>query len=347
MPASTGPRPTPRPLAAPIHVSGIDIDLIEREWEEEPPSPRRSERRHLSPERQREIEQHDPGRVVGLDKGWLSVLYDGEVMEARYAGSMRGERAVVGDRVRVRPPRREREVARVLEILERRTVLTRTPDDDVDEERVVVANADRVLVMLAADHLETGAGFLDRVMVAAGSGGLETAACVNRIDLVGRGDPEVAEVVDRYSSIGVPVVVTSATERTGLEDLREFLADRWTVLTGHSGVGKSTLCNVLVPGADREVGELGRYGGRHTTVSTRALAVPGTGGWLVDTPGVRSFGLGVVTPRELAAQFPELRGLDCAMDDCRHDGEPGCRVEEADIHPARLASYHRLLAAIT
>lgn len=341
-------------------MSGIDIELIEREWEEHPPE-RRPGQRNLSPERQQQIEEHDTGRVVGIDRGWLSVLYQGAVLEARYAGSMRGERAVVGDRVRVRPPRREREVARILEVLERRTVLTRTPDDDRDEERVVVANADRVLVVLAADHLATAAGLVDRVMVAAGAGGLTTALCVNRIDLVaGAQDPEVRGILDRYAAVGLPTVVTSATEGTGLDDLRRMLLGRWTVLTGHSGVGKSTLCNALVPGAEREVGAVGRYGGRHTTVAIRALRVvppdgeggeAGTGapardGWLVDTPGVRSFGLGMVAPRDLAAHFPELAHLDCEMADCRHDGEPGCRIGQADIHPARLASYRRLLVAV-
>lgn len=335
--------------------SGIDIELIEREWEETPP-PRRPGQPDLSRERREQIAEHDTGRVLGMDRGWLTVLFDGEVVQARYGGSLRGERVVVGDRVRVRPPRHDTDVARVLDVLDRDTVLTRTSDDAGGDHRVVVANADRALVVLAADHLATGAGFLDRVMVAAGAGGLDTVACINRVDLVAEpapgddaqepGSERTREVAARYRAIGVPVVVTSATEGWGLDALRDLLDGRWTVLTGHSGVGKSTLFNRLVPGASREVGPLGRYGGRHTTVSTRAMAVAGTDGWLIDTPGVRSFGLGVVDPGGLAAQFPELADLDCELVDCRHDGEPGCRVGGVDIHPDRLASYRRLLAGL-
>ena len=328
-------------------MTGIDIELLEEEWEEDA-SPRRRGRRNLSVAARERIEEHDTGRVVAVDKGWLSVLFEGEVVPARYGGAMRGEKVVVGDRVRVRPPARETDVARVLDRLERDTVLTRTADDLDDDERVVVANADQVVVVLAADYLEGGVGFLDRVLVAASAGGLDPLVCLNKIDLVGEtaGSDEVDEVVARYEAIGVPVLETSARTGEGLERLRQHLNETWTVLSGHSGVGKSLLFNRLVPDADHEVGELGRYGGRHTTVSSRAMRVRGVDGWLVDTPGVRSFGLGVVAPAELAWHFPELADLECALMDCTHDGEPGCAIEEADIDPARLESYRRLLAAL-
>ncbi len=327
-------------------MSSIDVELFEREWEDDEVPHRRSERDKLSPERRESIASHDTGRIVGIHKGWLSVLYDGEVLDARYAGSMRGQEAVVGDRVRVRAPAHDTDVARILAVLDRDTVLTRTGDDADGDERVVVANADRALVVLDATHLEAGAGLVDRVMVAAGAGGLGTAVCVNKGDLVAPDDPEVQALVERYRPLGVPAVVTSATEGDGVDDLRELLADRWTVMAGHSAVGKSTLCNRLIPAADRDVAAPGRRGGRHTTVSTRALPLPGSDGWLVDTPGVRSFGLGVVDAAGLADQFPELAGLVCELPDCRHDGEPGCRVDEAGITPERLASYRRLLHAL-
>ncbi len=142
------------------------------------------------------------------------------------------------------------------------------------------------------------------------------------------------------------MVLTSAATGEGIDELAEALAGAWTAFTGHSGVGKSSLFNVLVPEADRDIGELGRRGGRHTTVASRAMPVPDVDAWLVDTPGVRAFGLGAITAVELAQHVPELAGLDCAMDDCLHDGEPGCRIDRAEIHPARLASYRRLLAAV-
>ena len=322
----------------------IDIETLEEEWEEDHHlyAPRA---RELSQKARQRLDELESARVVGVDRGRITVLYQGQVVDARLAGTMRGAKAVVGDDVGVRPPRHEQDAPRIVEVLPRRTVLTRTPDDDRDEERVVVANADQVVVVLAADHLLAGTRFLDRVMVAASVGGLDTAICVNRVDLVDDRAP-VEAVGERYAAVGVTSRVTSAVTGEGIDTLRELLAGCWSAFTGHSGVGKSALFNVLVPEAEREVGELGRYGGRHTTTSARAMQLPGYDAWLVDTPGVRSFGLGIVDPRELRWQFPELTELPCHLDDCLHDGEPGCVLAEADVHPERLASYRRLLAAL-
>lgn len=322
----------------------IDLDAIEDEWEED---------RHLLGRRDRELSQAakarirelDTARVVGVDRGRVRVFLDGEVVDARLAGTMRGEKAAVGDRVRVRPARHEGDTARIVAVLPRDTALWRTPDDDLDEERIVVANADTVVVVLAANYLDVGTRFADRVLVAASVGGLDPALCLNKVDLV-TDRTEVEAVAARYRAIGVEVEVTSVVTGEGLDGLRELISGAWTAFTGHSGVGKSSLFNLLVPEAEREVGELGRYGGRHTTVSARAMRVPGLDAWLVDTPGVRSFGLGSLAPRELAQQLPELAALRCALDDCIHDGEPGCTLTEARIHPARLDSYRRLLAAL-
>ena len=332
-------------------MSRIDIEALEDEWEEDDGlPPRRS--RELSQKAKQRIESLGSARVVGVDRGRITVVHDGVIREATLAGTMRGVKAAVGDRVRIRPPRHESDVARIVEVLERDTVLTRTPDDALDEERVVVANADQVVVVLAADHLDAGTRFADRVLVAASVGGLEPVLCINKIDLVDGEAPgtvapaEVDEVVARYQDIGIDVERTCALTGAGLEELRELLAECWTAFSGHSGVGKSSLFNQLVPEADREVGELGRYGGRHTTVSSRAMPITALDAWLVDTPGVRSFGLGGLRPEELGRHFPELVGLGCDLSDCLHEGEPGCRLDDARIHPERMASYRRLLAAL-
>lgn len=290
--------------------------------------------------------------MVRVLKGQVDVLLDGEVVPARYAGSMRGRRVVVGDRARVRPGRRPGESARVVERLERRTSFLRTPDDSDGAERVVVANADQVVAMVAADHLQGAGGFLDRVLVAASAGGLEGLVAVNKVDLLARGAAQgpVLELARRYQTLGLPVVPTSAVTGEGLEELHRWLEGRWTVLSGRSGVGKTSLCNRLVPEAQGRVGELGRHGGRHTTAGVEALPLPGgEGAWVVDTPGVRSFGLGTLAPQELRDHFPELAGLDCELRDCLHDGEPGCRVADLGpdrLDPARLDSYRRLLAGL-
>ncbi|MFN2557552.1 MAG: ribosome small subunit-dependent GTPase A [Nitriliruptorales bacterium] len=327
-------------------MSRIDLEAFEEEWEEDaaPPAPARARAA-----RQRvDLTHHPVGRVVGLHKGWMDVEVDGEELPAVYAGKMRGEHIAVGDRVRVRLPRQPTDTARVVERLERDTVLLRTADDAIPEERVVVANADLAVVVLASEEPEVGARFVDRVLVAAGAGGLAGAVCVNKIDLPG----DKSDVVSRYSQLGYAVVRTSAVTGEGLDGLTALITGRWAVLAGHSGVGKTSLSNRLVPGSFREVGELGRYGGRHTTVSPRAQQVPTSGPartWIVDTPGLRSFGIGHVRPGELADYFPELLDLPCELPDCLHDGEPGCLVPDlvgVSIHPARMESYKRFLAAL-
>lgn len=322
----------------------IDIEALEDEFEED---------HHLLVRRPHEMSQaardriDDLGeaRVVGVDRGRVTIELDGDIVEARFAGTMRGEKAAVGDRVRIRPPRHESDQARIVEVLGRATVLTRTPDDTVDEERVVVANADQIIVVAAADHLDAGTRFLDRVLVAASVGGLDAALCVNKMDLIDDRS-EVEEVVGRYESIGVPVRFTSAETGEGIEELGYLLVGCWSAFAGHSGVGKSSLFNRFLPDADQAVAEIGPRGGRHTTVAAWAIEAPALDGWLVDTPGVRSFGLGGLAPEELAAHFPELAALDCHLDDCTHTGEPGCRLPGAEIHPDRLAAYTRLLGSL-
>ena len=322
----------------------IDIEALEDEWEEDHHLlSRRS--RDLSVAARERIDALEVARVIGVDRGRVTIVDRGEIVEARYAGTMRGEKAAVGDRVKVRPASHAADEPRIVEVLARDTVLTRTADDADDTERVVVANADQIVIVVAADHLDVGTRFLDRVLVAASLGGVDPILCVNKADLV-EDHGEVAEVVDRYEAIGVPVCVTSAVTGEGMDALERVLVGCWTAFTGHSGVGKSSLFNRLVPGASQTIGELGRYGGRHTTVAAWALEAPALDAWLVDTPGVRSFGLGSLAPEELGRHFPELAVLRCQLDDCTHRDEPGCELPRARIHPSRLAAFERLRASL-
>ncbi|MCC5949673.1 MAG: ribosome small subunit-dependent GTPase A [Nitriliruptoraceae bacterium] len=323
----------------------IDMDALEDEWEDDPHLVVRRNR-DLSVKARAKIDELASARVVGVDRGRITVLFEDEVVEATLAGTMRGTKAAVGDEVRVRPPRRDDDPPRIVEVLERSTVLTRTADDALDEERVVVANADLIVVVLAADYLDVGSRFLDRVLVAASVGGLETALCVNKADLVDDPAQAVAPVRDRYDGMDLPIVTTSATTGEGLDDLRRLVAGGWTAFAGHSGVGKSSLFNHLVPDAAQAVADIGRYGGRHTTVAAWALRAPQLDAWLVDTPGVRSFGLGGLDATELPRHFPELARLRCDLIDCTHTGEPGCTLAQASVHPERLAAYERLRTSL-
>jgi ribosome biogenesis GTPase len=291
-------------------------------------------------------------RVVALDRGQASVIAEdgpgGAAFPARYGGALRGARVAVGDRVRVSGG--DDGSARLVEVLPRVTVLRRTADDLDHRERVVAANADRVAVVVGCDNLAAGLRFADRVLVAAVDGGLAATLVVTKTDLVGTAEgPVDAAALDRalapYAGAVGEVLRTSTVDGSGLDAVRDLLHGRWTVLTGHSGVGKSSLVNGLIPAADREVGVLGPRGGRHTTVAARALPLPG-GGWIVDTPGVRSFGLGMLDRAGLARCFPELVDLRCALADCRHAGEPGCGLAGADLDPVRVAAFDRLAAAL-
>ena len=327
----------------------IDADALADDWDDDAPVHRRG-RPEPSVAARDARRRAGAARVVALDRGRATVVGEGggAPFPARYGGALRGARIAVGDRVRVAPAAGDGP-ARLVERLARTTVLRRTADDLDHRERVVAANVDLVAVVVGCDNLVAGLRFADRALVAAADGGVPALLVITKDDLVGTaGGPDAATVdaaLAPYAGAVEGVVRTSVAGGAGLDALRARLADGWTVLTGHSGVGKSSLVNALIPAADREVGEVGARGGRHTTVAAVALPLPG-GGMLVDTPGVRSLGLGMLDRPALARCFPELAGLRCALDDCRHAGEPGCGLPDADLHPTRRAAFERLAAAL-
>jgi len=323
----------------------IDPELLEEEFDDVDTAHHRR-RRGTKPsvKAQERIDDAEVARVVAVARGLLEVFHDRRRQPARFAGSMRGTKVVVGDRVGIRPARHQTDVARVVSLLDRTSTLTRTPDDSDDTERLVVANADMVAAVVSADRLEQSLGFVDRVMVAASAGSLAPMVVVNKVDLVA--DDDVGDGLATYRDLGVDIHLTSAETGAGVEALGDDLAGKWTAFTGHSGVGKSSLFNLLVPAADQAVADIGRHGGRHTTVAAVASHISERDAWLVDTPGIRSFGLGTVTPASLARHFPELADLPCALDDCTHLGEPGCGIDAAVIAPRRWDSYKRLHAAL-
>lgn len=237
-------------------------------------------------------------------------------------------------------------LARIVRISPRTSLLRRTPDDTDPVERAVVANAEVLVVVTALADPVPRPRLIDRCLVAAYDGGLVPLLCLTKSDLA-----SADELVALYEPLGVEVLVTG--RGSGVEQLRERLAGRTSVLFGQSGVGKSTLVNQLVPDAQRAVGEVTGVGkGRHTSSSAIALALPG-GGTVIDTPGIRSFGLGAVTVERVLAAFPDLaEGAAFCPPGCDHfAGTPGCALDGwvADGHAtaARLDSLRRLLDALT
>jgi len=293
------------------------------------------------------------GVVITVDRGRFTLLIDGRTVMAMKARPLGRKGVVVGDRVRVVGDVSgvDGSLARIVEVRERETTLRRTADDDDPVERVIVANAGQLVVVTALADPEPQPRLIDRALVAAYDAGMQPLLCLTKADLA---DPETLLVT--YRSLGVPWVVT---QRGGdLAELRERLRGRTSVLLGSSGVGKSTLVNALVPTAGRDVGHVNAVTGRgrHTSTSAYMLELPGpeggpSEGWIVDTPGIRSFGLAHVQPEHLIEAFPDLDEMteDCPRG-CTHGSEePECGLDEAiaagSADPERVSSFRRLLAA--
>jgi ribosome biogenesis GTPase len=286
------------------------------------------------------------GMVVAVDRGRYTVLVDERMITAMRARELGRKGIVVGDQVEVvgdlsgAPD----SLARVVRVAERDTVLRRTADDQDDAERVIVANADQLVIVAALADPPPSYGLIDRCLVAALTAGIEPLLCLTKSDLA---PPD--EAVQRYEALSVPALVTH--RGAPLEELRERLAAHRSVFVGHSGVGKSTLINALVPDADRATGAVSAIGkGRHTSSSAVALRLPGRdGGWVIDTPGVRSFGLAHVTADDLLWAFPDLEdGAVRCPPGCEHlSAAAGCTLDDwigaGNGSQERLAAFRRLL----
>jgi len=296
------------------------------------------------------------GMVIAVDRGrYTCLIEDREVLAAR-ARELRNTPIVIGDRARLvgDTSGADGSLARIVGIEERRTVLRRSADDSDRVERVMVANADQMLIVVAAANPEPRVRLVDRYLVAAYDAGIRPLICVTKTDLA---DPE--PFLANFSALEVPVF-RSRPGAWPLEAIRESLGGRITVFVGHSGVGKSTLVNALVPEADRATGHVNEVTGRgrHTSSSSIALrvATPGASGgdrgWAIDTPGVRSFGLGHVTSEGILRGFTDLAAIidDCPRG-CTHLADaPDCELDAAiadgrldEAGALRVDSLRRLL----
>ncbi len=256
--------------------------------------------------------------------------------------ALNGHRVAVGDSVAVAEDR-------VQGILPRKTLLSRPDPGNPNAELPIAANIDLVVIVVSAMSPPLHVRIIDRYLIAIERSGAQAALVVNKLDLLEAAErAEELSKLSAYRDVGIPIILASAESREGISALRELVCGKLCAFVGHSGVGKSSLLNALDPGLAELTGAVSEgYGrGRHTTTWS-SLHELEAGTRIIDTPGIRSLGLGELTAQELKWHFPEFDEARCKFSDCTHTHEPGCGVKASvgrRIRPDRYDTYLRLLS---
>lgn len=290
------------------------------------------------------------GRVLkSTGSNYEVLLEDGSVQDCRARGKLRlkGYRSTnpvaVGDHVLIDEVDGE---FLITEIKERENHLIRKATNLSKESHIIAANVDQLILVITLQSPNTSTGFIDRVLVSAESYHIPSILVFNKVDVLDeKGKERLALLMSLYSDIGYQCLATSFTESVP-DELIALFKDKVTLLSGHSGVGKSTLANFLQPGLDLKTAEVSSSfnKGKHTTTFAQMYPLD-MGGFIVDTPGIKGFGVVEVEPRELSHYFVEMRERlpECKFNDCQHINEPGCAVmraiEKGEIAESRYQSY--------
>lgn len=297
------------------------------------------------------------GLVIRNTGSWYVVLTDlGQTFECKVKGNFRlkGIRSTnpvaVGDRVRITPGP-DGETALIEEIADRRNYIIRRASNLSKQSHIIAANIDQAALLVTVSYPEVSTTFIDRFLASAEAYRIPVLLIFNKIDLCSTEQLRYMEAVCHlYSSLGYDCLRISAKQETGLDQVRTHLAGKTTLLSGNSGVGKSTLLNALLPDAGARTAEIStaHQTGMHTTTFSQMFFLP-QGGSLIDTPGIKGFGTFDMERTEVAHYFREIFqiGQECRFADCTHTHEPGCAVlkavEESRIAQSRYTSYLSML----
>lgn len=304
--------------------------------------------------------------VVYKSTGSWYVLRDesGQIWQGRIKGKLRIDHEIsstnpiaVGDTVFFEPDDEAAHTAIISDIAPRHNYIVRVSPHNKNQKHIVAANLDAALLVATISHPRTSQGFIDRFLITAEAYHIPALIVINKTDLLKEKDKkQLAEWQQMYGAAGYEVLPVSALRDGSLEQLKDKLAGKKTLFSGHSGVGKSTLINRLIPDLNLRTAEISDWSGKgqHTTTFAEMLNLPAqtTNGAIIDTPGVKEFGLIDITSEELSHYFPEMRALinDCRFNNCLHLREPGCAVKAAvkagTLSEKRYESYTGILEGL-